>query len=79
MQKLRGVLETYLPDQDGELDNMVKIAKLHLSAADTALKIQVRVDENRLRRKTNDILPSILEILREEKRKLAPLLEMAAS
>lgn len=78
MAKLRGILLTDLPNDD-ELDDLVKVAKLHLSAADTVMKVQVRVDENRLRRKQNDILPAILEILREEKRKLAPLLEMAAS
>lgn len=62
-----------LPNDDADLKDMVAIAKLHLTAADTALKVQVRVDEARLRRQNVDLLPEIVEILKAEKVKLAKM------
>jgi len=71
MDRLGEILDLELPN--GELDDTVKVAKLLLTAADTSLKVQVRVDEARLRRQNVDILPEIQKILAEEKAKLAQL------
>jgi len=79
MEKLRNIMLVELPTTDGELDDLVKIAKLHLGAADTSLKIQVRVDEARLRRQQVDILPEIAKILAEEKVKLDRLRTIEAT
>lgn len=72
MQRLGDILDLDLPIGE-EIEDIAKIAKLHLSAAQTALNVQVRVDEARLRRQTTDILPEIVRILAEEKSKLAHL------
>jgi hypothetical protein len=71
MDRLGEILDLELPN--GELDDTVKVAKLLLTAADTSLKVQVRVDEARLRRQNVDILPEIHKILAEEKAKLDQL------
>ena len=71
MDRLSEILDLELPTD--ELDDTVKVAKLLLTAADTSLKVQVRVDEARLRRQNVDILPEIQKILAEEKAKLAQL------
>ena len=71
MARLSEILDLELPN--GELDDTVKVAKLLLTAADTSLKVQVRVDEARLRRQNVDILPEIHKILAEEKAKLDQL------
>jgi hypothetical protein len=74
MQRIGEVLDLDLPARDDDdLEPLVKMAKLHLVAADTALKVQVRVDEARLRRQNVDILPEIVKILAEEKAKLSRL------
>lgn len=74
MQRIGDVLDLNLPARDDDdLEPLVKMAKLHLVAADTALKVQVRVDEARLRRQNVDILPEIVKVLQEEKIKLARL------
>jgi hypothetical protein len=78
MQRLGDVLDLPLPVDD-ELKDLVAVAKLHLTAADTALKVQVRVDEARLRRQNVDILPQIAETLLAEKLKLARLRTIEAS
>jgi len=72
MKRIGEVLDLDLP-MDGETKELVAVAKLHLTAADTALRVQVKVDEARLRRQQVDILPEIARILGEEKVKLARL------
>lgn len=69
MRRLGDILDVDLP-MDGEMKEVVGMAKLHLTAADTVLKVQVRVDDARLKRQTLDILPEIAEILKAEKAKL---------
>ncbi len=72
MKRIGEVLDLDLP-MDGETKELVAVAKLHLTAADTALRVQVKVDEARLRRQQVDILPEIARLLGEEKVKLARL------
>ena len=70
MKRLGDILDMPLPDTD-EVKDMLAVAKLHLTAADTALKVQVRVDDARLRRQNTDLIPEIVKILQAEKIKLA--------
>ena len=73
MKRLGDILDMPLPmiDDDVEMKDLVAIAKLHLTAADTALKVQVRVDDARLRRQNTDLIPEIEKILQAEKVKMA--------
>ena len=74
MERMREILRT--PADLGEnLKDVVAIQKLHLSAADTVLRVQVKVDDQRLRRQNVDILPQILETLKAEKAKLSAIRE----
>lgn len=77
MQRLGGILDLELPE--GDVDDVVKVAKLHHTAAATVLNTQVRVDEARLRRQNTDILPEIIKMLAEEKIKLAHLRTIEAA
>lgn len=78
MKRLGDILDLDLPTVDDDFKDLVQVAKLHLTAADTALKVQVRVDDQRLRRQNVDILPQIAEILKAEKAKLATLRTIGA-
>lgn len=49
------------------------MANLVQTAARTSLQIQVRVDDQRLRRRSVDILPELFEILKEKKQELLVL------
>lgn len=72
MQRVGDILDMPIAEA-GEMKDLVAVAKLHLTAADIALRVQVKVDEARLRRQETDILPEIARILGEEKVKLARL------
>jgi hypothetical protein len=48
-----------------------KMTKLQLAAAGTALNTQVKVDENRLRKRKLDVLPKLIELIAEERARLA--------
>lgn len=72
MRRLGDILDMPLPVDD-ELKDLVAVAKLHLTAADTALKVQVRVDDARLRRQNTDLIPEIWKTLHAEKAKLAKM------
>jgi len=56
-----------------EPKDIARLGNLVHNAARTAVNTQVRVDEQRLRRKQADIMPKILEALQREKAKLAAL------
>ena len=69
-----------LPDEDAKLADVAKIGNLIHAAARTTLNTQVRVDEQRLRRKNMDIMPEILETLNRERARLeGRIVEHAAS
>lgn len=72
MRRLSEILDLDLPHGE-DVKDLVSVAKLHLTAADATLRVQVKVDEARLRRQNVDILPEIARILGEEKVKLAAL------
>ena len=78
MKRIGDILDMPLPTEDAEMKDLVAVAKLHLTAADTALKVQVRVDDARLRRQNTDLIPEIVKILQAEKAKLAQLTIEAA-
>ena len=73
MRRLGDILDLELPAPDGEIKEVVSLAKLHLTAAQTVLNVQVRVDEARLRRQSDNLLPQIAKELLAEKAKLAAL------
>lgn len=73
MRRLGDILDLELPAPDGEIKEVVSLAKLHLTAARTVLNVQVRVDEARLRRQSDNLLPQIAKELLAEKAKLAAL------
>lgn len=64
MSKLREILEEPL-DPDS-----ARLMQAQLSAANTVVNLQVKVDEGRLRRKKTDILPKLIELLNNEEAKL---------
>jgi hypothetical protein len=47
-----------------------RVANVRLSAAKTVLSTQTKVDEQRLRRKSSDLIPSILARLKLEEDRL---------
>jgi len=57
----------------GETKTLIDMANLVQTAARTSLQIQVRVDDQRLRRRSVDILPELFEILKEKKQELLVL------
>lgn len=59
-----------LPEGDDH-KNVARIGNLVHQAARTGLVTQVKVDEQRLRKKSEDILPRLLERLAQEKLRLA--------
>lgn len=65
------MLDLKLSEAEMEPKDLARIGNLIHSAARTGLITQVRVDEQRLRRKTNDIIPKLLERLEQEKRFMA--------
>lgn len=68
-----------MPAEDAKLADVAKIGNLIHAAARTTLNTQVRVDEQRLRRKSMDIMPQIIETLNRERARLAgPVIEHAA-
>ena len=79
MRRLGDILDMDLPSASEDIKDIVQIAKLHLTAADTSLKVQVRVDEARLRRQNVDIIPEIAAMLADEKVKLAKLRTIEAA
>ena len=52
-------------------DRALQVAKLQLGVVDRILATQTRVDETRLRKRQVDVLPRLLAMIAEEKRKLA--------
>lgn len=54
-----------------EPKDIARIGNLKHNAARTILNTQVRVDEQRLRRRTSDALPKILAVIAEEKQRRA--------
>ena len=79
MKRIGDILDMSLPSEDAEMKDLVAVAKLHLTAADTALKVQVRVDDARLRRQNTDLIPEIVNILQAEKVKLARMQTIEAN
>ena len=73
LERAREVLVQNVPYLVGE--DSVKVARTILGAADFVMRHQIKVDEARLRRQEADILPALLEAMRAEKAKLAPILE----
>ena len=44
-----------------------KFTKIQMFAAQSVLNIQARVDEGRLKRKKLDVLPRLIELIKEER------------
>jgi hypothetical protein len=57
----------------------LELAKVQLAAAECVLRVQTRVDRNRLRGKEIDRLPELLRIIEEEKRLIAEARTIDAS
>ena len=72
MQAIGMILRTATEDYQfaDAVKDRVALAKVMLTAADTSLKVQVRVDEARLRRKEVDIMPEIKRLIEEQRAKL---------
>lgn len=57
-------------EEGAEYKDIARIGNMKLSAMKTVLNTQLRVDDQRLRRRGEDILPKILEVLAREKLRL---------
>lgn len=68
LSKMREILEAPT-DWDAP-----KAVQLQLSAAQSVLTAQVRVDEGRLKKRKLDILPKLLDIIAREESRMAPRL-----
>ena len=68
LEALHNVLAMPPPEDDPKL--ALKHGHLMVAAARTGINAQLRVDENRLRSRRDDILPRILETIKAEKAKL---------
>ena len=68
LEALHNVLN--MPSDFDDPKLALKHGHLMVAAARTGINAQLRVDENRLRQRRDDILPRILETLRAEKAKL---------
>jgi hypothetical protein len=80
--KLRAILSLPLPRLDGgneHLESAMELAKVQLAAAECVLRVQTRVDRNRLKRQEIDRLPQLLQIIEEEKRLIAEARTIDAS
>jgi hypothetical protein len=76
LRKLKAILLVPLPIEalDGRakgLRSAMALARLQLAAAEAALRLQVRIDRNRLRRQEIDRVPELLRIIAEERAMLA--------
>jgi hypothetical protein len=57
-------------DPDNDTNDRLMMESLRL-----VMGTQTKVDDTRLRQRQTDMLPKLLEVLREERAKLPPLLE----
>lgn len=64
------IFSVALPGSEAEYKDIARIGNMKLSAMKTILNTQLRVDDQRLRRRGEDLLPKILARLAEEKLKL---------
>ncbi|SEE27842.1 hypothetical protein SAMN05444161_5310 [Rhizobiales bacterium GAS191] len=81
LAKLKEILTLDLPTEaltelkSPGFKQALDLAKLQLGATERVLTTQTRVDETKLRRRQIDVLPRLLEILAEEKKALALMIE----
>src|SRR3974390_198608 len=70
--KALDVLETCLDEHRGDADHL-RLMNLKLAAAQSILNSRIKVDDTILRRRQLDIMPKIIQMMREEKERLLAL------
>ena len=71
------ILRTHqILSHDLDLENE-KLTKIQLLASQGVLHIQAKVDESRLKRRKLDVLPKLIELVREERAKRAPVIDLS--
>lgn len=63
IQSLENILDVPLPEPDHE--TFPVIVKAHNAAAATSLATQTKVDENALKKRGQDMVPEIVELIRK--------------
>ena len=60
-----------MPDLDEGLAPYIAVAKVQLVAAETALRTVTKTNENALRKRGQDLIPQLLQMMKEEQELLS--------